>query len=209
MALWICPILWNPCWKSIIFRVGKILKVTGENFLRRPLCHLLRSRMFFWSLIFMFWTYWNMFETFSTMLGRQNRFFISRFCKICWQHEQNRMFLKAFMRKMLIKVLKTPNFSHFVDKSCKIWQWKINFNNPKFLKMSQTYSNRSRTSKVMIRNIFWTSISDISVTFSTGRFLSLLLTRSYTPQRRLSDIHCLISPQLLAVVSLENRKLSV
>ena len=40
---------------------------------------------------------------------------------------------------------------------------KNRFNNPAVLKMSQTCPNRSRTSKLMIRNTFWTPIRDIRI----------------------------------------------
>jgi len=50
-----------------------------ELFLRRSLCDLLRSKMCFWSLVMMFQTDWDMFETVLTPLSHENRFFIAKF----------------------------------------------------------------------------------------------------------------------------------
>ena len=71
---------------------------------------------------------------------------------------------KAFISKSLIKTLQTLKSAHFDTKSSQIWQWKIDPSNPTVSKMVQTCPNRSQTSKLIIRNTFWTSISDIRIT---------------------------------------------
>ena len=72
---------------------------------------------------------------------------------------------KAFVRDLLVKALQTLQYAHFDTKSSQIWQWKINSNNPAVSKMAQTYPHRSQTSKLIIGNTFWNSISDIRITF--------------------------------------------
>ena len=72
---------------------------------------------------------------------------------------------KTFIRELLIKALQTLKSSHFDTKSSQIWQWKIDPSNPVVSKMVQTCPNRSQTSKLIIRNTFRTSISDIRITF--------------------------------------------
>ena len=58
--------------------------------------------------------------------------------------------------------------AHFHTKSSQICQWKIDFHNPTISKMVQTSPNRSQTSKLIIRNTFWTSKSHIRVTLKKG-----------------------------------------
>ena len=70
----------------------------------------------------------------------------------------------AFIRESLIKSLQTLKSAHFHTKSSQICQWKIDFHNPAMPKMFQTCLNRSQTSKLIIRNTFRTSISDIRIT---------------------------------------------
>ena len=60
----------------------------------------------------------------------------------------------------LIKALQTLRCADFDTKSSQICQWKIDFHNPTVSKMVRTCLNRSQTSKLIIRNTFWTSISD-------------------------------------------------
>ena len=71
---------------------------------------------------------------------------------------------KAFISKSLIKALQTLKSAHFDTKSSQICQWKIAFHNPTVSKMVRTCPNRSQTSKLIIRNTFWTPISDIRIT---------------------------------------------
>ena len=61
-------------------------------------------------------------------------------------------------------LLKKFPYAHFHTKSSQICQWKIDFHNPTMSKMVQTSPNRSQTSKLIIRNIFWTSKSHIRIT---------------------------------------------
>ena len=71
---------------------------------------------------------------------------------------------KAFISKSLIKALQTLKSAHFDTKSSQIWQWKIDPSTPTVSIMVQTCPNRSQTSKLIIRNTFWTSINLIKVT---------------------------------------------
>ena len=66
---------------------------------------------------------------------------------------------KAFRSKSLTKALQTLKSAHFDTKSSQIWPWKIDYNSPTVSKMAQTCPNRSQTSKSIIRNIFWSSIT--------------------------------------------------
>ena len=71
---------------------------------------------------------------------------------------------KDFISDSLIKALKTLKSAHFDTNSSQICEWKIDFHNQTMSKMVQTCPNRSQTSKLIIRNIFWNSISDIRIT---------------------------------------------
>ena len=66
---------------------------------------------------------------------------------------------KAFTSKSLTKALQTLKSAHFDTKSSQIWPWKIDYNSPTVSKMAQTCPNRSQTSKSIIRNRFWSSIT--------------------------------------------------
>ena len=68
---------------------------------------------------------------------------------------------KAFISNSFTKALKMLKSAHFHAKSSQICQWKIDFDNPTMSKMVQTSPNRSQTSKLIIRNTFWTSRSHI------------------------------------------------
>ena len=72
---------------------------------------------------------------------------------------------KAFISKSLIKGLQTLKSAHFDTESSQVWQWKIDPHNPTVSKMVWTCPNRSQTSKLIIGNTFWNSISDIRITF--------------------------------------------
>ena len=88
-------------------------------------------------------------------------------CYICesfvWKWANFSVF-KAFISKLLVKALKTLKFAHSDTKSSQIWQWKIDPSSPTVSKMVPTCPNRSQTSKLIITNTFWTSISDIRIT---------------------------------------------
>ena len=72
---------------------------------------------------------------------------------------------KAFTSKSLTKALQTLKSDHFDTESSQVWQWKIDPHNPTVSKMVWTCPNRSQTSKLIIGNTFWNSISDIRITF--------------------------------------------
>ena len=59
-------------------KVGIFFRGGHEFFSSRPKCHFLRSKMCLWSSKMMFWTDWDMVETFSTPLRRQNWFSITK-----------------------------------------------------------------------------------------------------------------------------------
>ena len=75
---------------------------------------------------------------------------------------------KDFISDSLIKALKTLKSAHFDTNSSQICEWKIDFHNQTMSKMVQTCPNRSQTSKLIIRNTFWTSVSDIRITLKKG-----------------------------------------
>ena len=72
---------------------------------------------------------------------------------------------KDFISNSLMKGLQTPKSDHFDTESSQVWQWKIDPHNPTVSKMVWTCPNRSQTSKLIIGNTFWNSISDIRITF--------------------------------------------
>ena len=63
-----------------------------------------------------------------------------------------------------IKGLQTLKSAHFDTESSQVWQWKIDPHNPTVSKMVWTCPNRSQTSKLIIGNTFWNSISDTRIT---------------------------------------------
>ena len=71
---------------------------------------------------------------------------------------------KAFIRELLIKASQTLKSAHFDAKSSQIWQWKIDPHNPTVSRMVRTCPNRSQTSKLIIGNTFWISITCTEVT---------------------------------------------
>ena len=71
---------------------------------------------------------------------------------------------KAFISNAFIKTLQTLKSAHFDTKSSQICQWRIAFHNPTVSKMVRTCPNQSQKSKLIIRNTFWTLISDIRIT---------------------------------------------
>ena len=71
--------------------------------------------------------------------------------------------LRAFF--VVRKGLKTLKSEHFDTESSQVWQWKIDPHNPTVSKMVWTCPNRSQTSKLIIGNTFWNSVSDIRITF--------------------------------------------
>ena len=77
-------------------------------------------------------------------------------------------FCNAFMSNSLIKALQTLRCADFDTRSSQMCQWKIDFQNPTVSKMVRTCLNRSQTWKLIIRNTFWTSISDIRITLKKG-----------------------------------------
>ena len=72
---------------------------------------------------------------------------------------------KAFISNSLINGLQTLKSEHFDTESSQVWQWKIDPHNPTVSKMVWTCPNRSQTSKLIIGNTFWTSVSDMTTTF--------------------------------------------
>ena len=72
---------------------------------------------------------------------------------------------KPFISNSLIKGLKTLKSEHVDTESSQVWQWKIDPHNPTVSKMVWTCPNRSQTSKLIIGNTFWNSISDIRINF--------------------------------------------
>ena len=72
---------------------------------------------------------------------------------------------KHFIRELLIEALQTLKSAQFETESLQVWRWKIDPHNPMMSKMVWTCPNRSQTSKLIIRNTFWNSISDIRITF--------------------------------------------
>ena len=118
--------------------------------------------MSFWWLILMFGTDWDMFE-FDTV-GLLGSIFHCHIYEDFVSKWADLSVCKAFIRDLLIKALQMLKSAHFDTKASQIWQWKIDPSNPTVSKMVQTCPNRSQTSKLFIRNTFWTSISNIRTT---------------------------------------------
>ena len=98
---------------------------------------------------------WTIFDT-VTSLGS---IFHCHICKNFLSKWADFTVFKGFIRDLLIKVLKTLKSAHFDTKFQQIWQWKIDPSDVTVSKMVQTCPNRSQTSKLIIRNRFWTSIT--------------------------------------------------
>ena len=72
---------------------------------------------------------------------------------------------KPSRRELLISASQTLKSANFDTESSQIWQWKIDPHNQTTSKMVWTCPNRSPTSKLIIGNTFWNSISDIRIIF--------------------------------------------
>ena len=104
---------------------------------------------------------WTIFDT----VGLLGSIFHCHICEDFVSKWADLSVFKAFIRDLLIKALNTLKSAHFDIKSLQMWQWKIDPSDATVSKMVQTCPNRSQTSKLIVRNTFWTSISDIRITF--------------------------------------------
>ena len=120
----------------------------------------------------MFWTVWGQCWDISNTISSPKLIFQYQILTNSYPKMVDFRFFKAFISNSLTKALQMLKSAYFHTKSSQICQWKIDFHNPTMSTMVQTCPNRSQTSKLIIRNTFWTSKSDIRVGSSWKNFMN-------------------------------------
>ena len=151
---------WIFCKSSVTLHMGIFFRgESSRSFFEATSVHVIELQNLFLMIDLDVWDrlghVWAIFDT----VGLLESIFHGHICEDFVSKWADLSVCKAFVRDLLVKALQTLQYAHFDTKSSQIWQWKINSNNPAVSKMAQTYPHRSQTSKLIIRNRFWTSIT--------------------------------------------------